>query len=121
MELYSKTGTAVRLNFGSNCSGYFFAGPKASALSHFSFRVDRLQFYPSVVDLELPIDAALSGVAVIVPRGCFFAEFGSVSKVEMAAPMALIYMALFPSISTFETPPSRSRRKQADISLGRCP
>jgi hypothetical protein len=30
---------------------------------------------------------------------------GSVSKVEMAAPIALIYMALFPSISTFETPP----------------
>jgi hypothetical protein len=30
---------------------------------------------------------------------------GSVSKVEMAAPRALIYMALFPSISTFETPP----------------
>jgi hypothetical protein len=31
---------------------------------------------------------------------------GSVSKVEMATPMALIYKVLFPSISTFETPPS---------------
>ena len=30
---------------------------------------------------------------------------GRVSKVEMAAPMALIYTASFPSISTFETPP----------------
>ena len=30
---------------------------------------------------------------------------GSVSKVEMMTPMALIYMMLFPSISTFETPP----------------
>src|SRR6266702_3745115 len=30
---------------------------------------------------------------------------GSVSKVEMATPMALIYKVLFPSISTFETPP----------------
>jgi hypothetical protein len=30
---------------------------------------------------------------------------GSVSKVEMATPMALIYKMLFPSISTFETPP----------------
>ena len=30
---------------------------------------------------------------------------GSVSKVEMAVPMALIYKVLFPSISTFETPP----------------
>jgi hypothetical protein len=30
---------------------------------------------------------------------------GSVSKVEMVTPMALIYIVLFPSISTFETPP----------------
>jgi hydroxymethylpyrimidine pyrophosphatase-like HAD family hydrolase len=30
---------------------------------------------------------------------------GSVSKVEIATPMGLIYKALFPSISTFETPP----------------
>ena len=33
--------------------------------------------------------------------------YGSVSKVEMTAPMALIDKALFPSISTFETPPIR--------------
>jgi hypothetical protein len=32
--------------------------------------------------------------------------FGSVSKVEMTTPMALICKALFPSISTFETPPT---------------
>jgi hypothetical protein len=31
---------------------------------------------------------------------------GSVSKVEMANPMTLIYKVLFPSISTFETPPT---------------
>jgi hypothetical protein len=31
--------------------------------------------------------------------------FGSVSKVKIAAPMVLIYKGLFPSISTFETPP----------------
>jgi len=30
---------------------------------------------------------------------------GSVSKVEIATPMGLIYKVLFPSISTFETPP----------------
>jgi len=30
---------------------------------------------------------------------------GSVSNVEMETPMGLIYKALFPSISTFETPP----------------
>src|SRR5262249_8989836 len=36
------------------------------------------------------------------------ADVGSVSKVEMVTSMALIYMVLFPSISTFETPPSRS-------------
>jgi Calcineurin-like phosphoesterase len=34
---------------------------------------------------------------------------GSVSKVEMVIPRALIYKVLFPSISTFETPPSRRR------------
>src|SRR5262245_13857458 len=33
---------------------------------------------------------------------------GSVSKVEMATPMGLIYKALFPSISTFETPPEHA-------------
>jgi hypothetical protein len=33
--------------------------------------------------------------------------FGSVSKVEIATPMDLIYKVLFPSISTFETPPER--------------
>jgi hypothetical protein len=31
---------------------------------------------------------------------------GSVSNVEMTTPMALICKALFPSISTFETPPA---------------
>jgi hypothetical protein len=30
---------------------------------------------------------------------------GSVSKVEMMTPIDLIYKVLFPSISTFETPP----------------
>jgi hypothetical protein len=35
---------------------------------------------------------------------------GSVSKVEMVTPMALIYKVLFPSISTFETPPTRGFR-----------
>ena len=33
---------------------------------------------------------------------------GSVSKVEMATPIDLIYKVLLPSISTFETPPSMS-------------
>ncbi len=32
--------------------------------------------------------------------------FGSVSKVEMATPIDLIYKVLLPSISTFETPPA---------------
>jgi hypothetical protein len=36
-----------------------------------------------------------------------FAAFGSVSKVEITTPMALIYKVLFLSISTFETPPWR--------------
>jgi hypothetical protein len=32
-------------------------------------------------------------------------KIGSVSKVEMETPTPLIYKTLFPSISTFETPP----------------
>src|SRR5262245_23644618 len=45
-------------------------------------------------------------------------ETGRVSKVEMATPMALIYRMLFPSLSTFETPPSSSVRKSCvDIRL----
>jgi len=39
-------------------------------------------------------------------------SMGSVSKVEMVTPMALIYKVLFPSISTFETPPFFVNRKQ---------
>jgi hypothetical protein len=37
--------------------------------------------------------------------GAMGSGLDSVSKVEMTTPMALIYMVLFPSISTFETPP----------------
>src|SRR6266487_1034454 len=40
-------------------------------------------------------------------KGPKLAREGSVSKVEMTTPMALICKALFPSISTFETPPTR--------------
>jgi hypothetical protein len=43
------------------------------------------------------------------PPGALWAhEAGSVSKVEMVTPMALIYKGRFPSISTFETPPARA-------------
>jgi hypothetical protein len=43
---------------------------------------------------------------------------GSVSKVEMATPMALIYKMLFPSISTFETPHSPYKKFKSLISGG---
>src|SRR5712691_11397838 len=45
-------------------------------------------------------------------------RMGSVSKVEMATPIALICKVLFPSISTFETPPSRFPIGQARFILG---
>jgi hypothetical protein len=41
----------------------------------------------------------------IARQRCAYSTAGSVSKVEMATPMALIYKVLFPYISTFETPP----------------
>jgi hypothetical protein len=40
-------------------------------------------------------------VKSLLPLG----RFGSVSKVEMATLIDLIYKVLFPSISMFETPP----------------
>ena len=40
-------------------------------------------------------------------RRKFCAGGGSVSKAEMVTPMALIDQVLLPSISTFETPPTR--------------
>jgi hypothetical protein len=42
--------------------------------------------------------------------------WGSVSRVEMATPIDLIYKVLPPSISTFETPPKQAR----DVTGGRC-
>src|SRR5262249_51652797 len=54
---------------------------------------------------------AMARFAVLRPH------LGSVSKVEMATPMGLIYKALFPSISTFETPP----RKTAQAGLAALP
>jgi hypothetical protein len=41
----------------------------SSALSHDDFRVDRLQLSPRVADFEVPVDAALLGVAVDMPGG----------------------------------------------------
>ncbi len=44
---------------------------RTSALSHDDLRVDRLQFKPRIVNLELPVDAALLGVALFLPGGRF--------------------------------------------------
>jgi hypothetical protein len=41
----------------------------ASAASTFDFRIEGLQFCSSVVDLELPVEAALFVVAVLLPGG----------------------------------------------------
>ena len=38
-----------------------------SALSQFNFAVDGLEFYPSIVDLHLPVHAALSVVDIVAP------------------------------------------------------
>jgi hypothetical protein len=49
---------------------------------------------------------------------------GGVSKVEMVTPMALIYSVLFPSISTFETPPRYAPQatdtRPRPVGWGRC-
>ena len=45
----------------------YFDFRDTSALSHHDFRVDRFQFDPGIGGLELPVDAALPGVAVVMP------------------------------------------------------
>jgi hypothetical protein len=47
----------------------------ASALSHFEFRVNRLQFQKGIIDVKLTVDAPLPSVAVIAPRCGFVADF----------------------------------------------
>src|SRR5437879_3136163 len=42
---------------------------------------------------------------------------GSVSKVEMATPIGLISKVLFPSLSTFETPPCRLSATPGSLNL----
>jgi hypothetical protein len=45
---------------------------------------------------------------------------GSVSKVEMVTPMALIYKVLVSSISTFETPPENEPRRHVGALVPCC-
>jgi hypothetical protein len=49
--------------------------------------------------------AALDEDPALLEARQAYLEAGNVSNVEMKTWMALIYKALFPSISTFETPP----------------
>ena len=50
-----------------------------------NFRVDRFQFHAGVADFELPVHAALPGVAVLVPSGRFLAR--SISIVAKRRPV----------------------------------
>jgi hypothetical protein len=50
-----------------------------SASSKYDFGIEVFQFPTCVVDLELPIDASLLGVAGLVPGGRFLAESGHVA------------------------------------------
>src|SRR2546429_60279 len=61
------------------------------------------QFEPLILLLRLAGKCSLPSLSAILKR-----LEGSVSKVEMATPIDLIYKVLLPSISTFETPPSMS-------------
>jgi hypothetical protein len=64
----------------------------------FSVRADNLQIWLC--------DRIRSTYSVLVDAvSSLFTDRGSVSKVEMTTPRALIYKVLFPSTSTFETPP----------------
>ncbi|HZL34659.1 MAG TPA: RHS repeat-associated core domain-containing protein, partial [Tepidisphaeraceae bacterium] len=60
---------AALVTTSSDASSLIYRGHHvgASALSRNDFRVNRLQFYPSVADLELPVHATLPGVAVVLP------------------------------------------------------
>src|SRR5437870_1887654 len=60
---------------------------RTTALSHNDFRVDGLQLDPRVVDVELPVDAALLGVASLMPGGSFRSQ--KVDRREASVPDAL--------------------------------
>jgi transposase len=80
--------------------------------------VDTLGLLLAVLITSAGLDdgvAAPTLLGLITPQACprlitIFADQGSVSKVEMTTPIALTCKVLFPSISTFETPPSDVRR-----------
>ena len=62
---YSKSAGGFRVFFWIFSRFFFsYACLRSSALSQLDFRVNRLQFRSGVVDLHLPIDAALRGVDV---------------------------------------------------------
>jgi hypothetical protein len=52
---------------------------RPSASSKYDFGIEVFQFPTCVVDLELPIDASLLGVAGLVPGSRFLAESGHVA------------------------------------------
>ena len=52
------------------------------------------------------LDYAYAGHLAEVKQQIVEMAMGSVSKVDMETPTALIYKMLFPSFSTFETPPT---------------
>ena len=59
-----------------------------SALSSFNFGVEGLQFSPGVVDLELPIDAALFGIRFVRPGCDFSLQFGQLTDAVVAQTLA---------------------------------
>jgi len=86
------------------------AGVWSLAVFVLAFSVGQLLRIPGPVFVATAILAygrALGTVAAMVGAlvSVTVSFIGSISKVEMTTPMALICKALFPSISTFETPP----------------
>ncbi|MSU80404.1 MAG: hypothetical protein EXS16_20245, partial [Gemmataceae bacterium] len=72
----SRRAFAVKCaNFVAQSIPFIIIDIAPSAPSHFYLGVDRLQFYSGVLQLELPLDAALAVVDVFVPSGGFFTEF----------------------------------------------
>src|SRR4029450_5202802 len=96
--------------------GYDGGKKLTGAKRHLLF--DSLGFLLAVLITSAGLDdgvAAPTLLGLITPQACprlitIFADEGSVSKVEWAPPMGLTCKVLFPSISTFETPPSDVRR-----------
>ena len=86
------------------------AGPRTSSHDTWGHRGEESVYATRENTTEPHLNRSMSRYPAGDASGDRARGVGSVSKVEMVTPMALIYKVLFSSISTFETPPGDRAR-----------